>query len=292
MKKWMILLLLAALLMPAGCFAEENVYHLPVDFSAGPRANPDCYTKETYEDESLSVRMETRDIDRVRYSIAWIKVKSPTQLRTHTAGKPNEVVADRPSRMARRQNAVVAINGDFYVQRKDGLIYRQGVPFRYELNEEKDALVIDENGDLHNFVGTKADEILAFLKEGHQIINAFTFGPTLIKNGEIMPMPETYRTRFDSTVRAPRMVIAQVGPLEYVFVEAQGRNDESIGVTTDQMALFMKDLGVKEAYCLDGGNSCVMTFNGRYYDSNYTDSEREQSDIIYVVSAVPEETWQ
>ena len=291
MKKLLVLLLLAALSLP--CCLAEDVYHLPVDFSAGPKANPDCYTsKETYEDESLSVKMETRDIDRVRYSIAWIKVKSPTQLRTHTAGKPNEITADRPSRMARRQNAVVAINGDFYVQRKDGLIYRQGVPFRYILNEEKDALVIDENGDLHNFVGTKADEILAFLKEGHQIINAFTFGPTLIKNGEIMPLPSTYLTRFDSTVRAPRMVIAQMGPLEYVFVEAQGRNDKSIGVTTDQMAVFMKELGVKEAYCLDGGNSCVMTFNGRYYDSNYSESERDQSDIIYVVSAVPEETWQ
>lgn len=291
MKKLLVLLLLAALSLP--CCLAEDVYHLPVDFSAGPKANPDCYTsKETYEDESLSVKMETRDIDRVRYSIAWIKVKSPTQLRTHTAGKPNEIVADRPSRMARRQNAVVAINGDFYVQRKDGLIYRQGVPFRYILNEEKDALVIDENGDLHNFVGTKADELVAFLKEGHQIINAFTFGPTIIKNGEIVPMPETYQTRFDSTVRAPRMVIAQMGPLEYVFVEAQGRNDKSIGVTTDQMAVFMKELGVKEAYCLDGGNSCVMTFKGRYYDSNYSESERDQSDIIYVVSAVPEETWQ
>lgn len=280
-------------MLPAPGIAEDTVYHLPVDFSAGPKANPDCYTsKETYEDESLSVRMETRDIDRVRYSIAWIKIKSPTQLRTHTAGQPNEIVAERPSRMARRQNAVVAINGDFYVQRKDGLIYRQGVPFRYELNEEKDSLVIDENGDLHNFVGTKADEILAFLKEGHQIINAFTFGPTLIKNSEIMPLPDTYQTRFDSTVRSPRMVIAQMGPLEYVFVEAQGRNDESIGVTTDQMAVFMKELGVKEAYCLDGGNSCVMTFSSRYYDSNYAGSEREQSDIIYVVSAVPEDTWQ
>ncbi|MBQ6950873.1 MAG: phosphodiester glycosidase family protein [Clostridia bacterium] len=82
------------------------------------------------------------------------------------------------------------------------------------------------------------------------------------------------------------------GPLKYVFVEAQGRNDESIGVTTDQMAVFMKELGVKEAYCLDGENSCVMTFNSKYYDSNYAGSKREQSDIICMVSAVPEDTWQ
>ena len=54
----------------------------------------------------------------------------------------------------------------------------------------------------------------------------------------------------------------------------------------------MHSLGVQQAYLMDGGNSCVMLFNGRYYDSNYKESEREQSDIIYVVSAVPEDTWQ
>lgn len=292
LKKLTIVLMLVALLLPCVCTADETVYHLPVDFSAGPKPNPAAYGTESYEDESLSVRMETRDIDRVRYNLAWIKIKSPTQLRTAIAGKPNEVVADRPSRMARRQNAVVAINGDFYTQRRDGLIYRQGTPFRYELNEEKDALVIDENGDFHIFVATQAEELLAFLKSGRQIINAFTFGPAIVKDGEILPLPETYVTRFDNTVRAPRMAVAQIGPLEYVFVEAQGRNDESIGVTSDDMAIFMHSLGVQQAYLMDGGNSCVMLFNGRYYDSNYKESEREQSDIIYVVSAVPEDTWQ
>ena len=299
MKKFLVWLMLLCLLLPAAGAEEAAaqteeaaVWHLPVDFSAGPKANPENYTKDTYEDESLSVRMETRNIDRVRYSIAWIKVKGPTQLRTYTAGKPNEVRLARPSRMARNQNAVVAINGDYYVERKDGLIFRQGVSYRYLLNEEKDSLVIDENGNFHNFVGSKADEILAFVKEGHQIVNAFTFGPSLVKNGEILPLPDTYLTRFNSTTRNPRMVIAQMGPLEYVFVEAQGRNDVSRGVTMEQMAQFMYDLGAIEAYNLDGGNSCVMTFNGKYYDSNYAGSERDQSDVIYVVSAVPEDTWQ
>ena len=35
-----------------------------------------------------------------------------------------------------------------------------------------------------------------------------------------------------------------------------------------------------------------MTFNSKYYDSNYAGSKREQSDIICMVSAVPEDTWQ
>ncbi|MBQ7139172.1 MAG: phosphodiester glycosidase family protein [Clostridia bacterium] len=287
MKK--LLSLLLCLLMTGCAMAEE--FSLPVDFTGGYKPDPNGYTEFSYEDASLSVQMEVRDIDGVRYDIAWIKVASPTQLRTAIAGEPNQVVAEKPGRMAREVNAVVAINGDFYTQRQDGLIYRQGQAFRYLLNPEKDILVIDDLGDLHVFLNgeNQTSELLAFLQSGRTIINAFTFGPAIVKDGKALPMPATYQTRFDSALRAPRTVIAQTGPLEYVFVEAEGRVKHSKGVTTDQMGDFMVTLGVETAYCLDGGNSSIMLFNGRYFDANYAESEREQSDIIYVCSAVPNE---
>ena len=295
MKKLLLLLLCLCMIAPA--MAEGTGYALPVDFSGGYKTPEANYTQDTYEDASLSVRMEKRDIDGVRYDIAWIKVASPTQLRTAVAGAPNEVVTKMPGAMSRSLNAVVAINGDFYTQRKDGLIYRQGVPFRYDLNHRKDVLVIDEKGDLHVFLANeeRTQEMMDFLSAGHTIINAFTFGPALVKNGEFLPIPKSYSERddgtdrglFDSCLPSPRMVIAQTGPLEYVFVEAEGRNAVSKGVTTDQMGQFMMTLGVETAYCVDGGNSCIMFFHGKYYDSNYKESEREQSDIIYVCSAVP-----
>nr|MBR4280326.1 phosphodiester glycosidase family protein [Clostridia bacterium] len=286
MKK--LLLLLVCLLMTGCALAEE--FSLPIDFSGGYEPDPNGFTKDSYEDASLSVKMEKRDIDKVRYDIAWIKVASPTQLRTAIAGKPNQITAEKPTRMSRKNNAVVAINGDYYVQRKDGLIYRQGQAFRYILNPEKDILVIDDLGDLHVFLGgeNQTNELLAFLQSGRTIINAFTFGPAIVKDGKALPMPDTYQTRFDSAIRAPRTVIAQIGPLEYVFVEAEGRVAHSKGVTTNQMGEFMVSLGVQTAYCLDGGNSSIMLFNNKYYDSNYAAAERPQSDIIYVCSAVPD----
>ena len=284
MKK---LLMLFCLILALPVLAEE--FSLPIDFSGGYKPDQANYTKDSYEDASLSVKMEKRDIDGVRYDIAWIKVASPTQLRTAIAGEPNEIIAEKPGRMARKVNAVVAINGDFYVQRKDGLIYRQGQAFRYILNPEKDILVIDDLGDLHVFLNgeNQTAELLAFMQSGRTIVNAFTFGPAIVKDGQALPIPDTYLSRFDSNVRAPRTVIAQIGPLEYVFVEAEGRVAHSKGVTTDQMGEFMVSLGVQTAYCMDGGNSSIMLFNGRYYDANYAESEREQSDIIYVCSAVP-----
>ena len=287
MKK---LLSLFFCLLLTGCALAED-FSLPIDFSGGYKPDPNGYTENSYEDASLSIKMEVRDIDGVRYDIAWIKVASPTQLRTAIAGEPNQVVAEKPGRMARRVNAVLAINGDFYTQRQDGLIYRQGQAFRYILNPEKDVLVIDDLGDLHVFLGNEnqTSELLSFLQSGRTIINAFTFGPAIVKDGVALPMPATYQTRFDSAIRAPRTVIAQIGPLEYVFVEAEGRVKHSKGVTTDQMGEFMVTLGVQTAYCLDGGNSAIMLFNGRYFDANYAESEREQSDIVYVCTAVPNE---
>ena len=296
MKKiWMALVLFC--LLCSFALAEEAEYSLPIDTFGGYVPSPAGFTDSSYEDESLSIHLEKRDVDGVRYDIAWIKVKSPTQLRTAVAGAPNQVVAEKPGKMGRQVNAVLVINGDFYTQRKDGLIYRQGIPFRYALNPRKDVLVIDEAGDLRVFLGSEnqAQELVDFLQEGHTIINSFTFGPAIVKDGEALPLPESYRKRddgepnglFDSAIRSPRMVIAQVGPLEYVFVEAEGRNAISKGVTTDQMGEFMVTLGVQTAYCLDGGNSTIMLFNGKYYDSNYPDSERPQSDIIYVCTAVP-----
>ncbi len=297
MKKTLLCLVLClCFALPA--FAESTPYQLPVDFSGGYKAPDENYTQDTYEDESLSVRMEKRDIDGVRYDIAWIKMASPTQLRTAVAGQPNEVVTKMPGSMSRALNAVVAINGEFYTQRKDGLIYRQGVPFRYDLNHRKDILVIDEAGDLHVFLAndSRTQEMMDFLQAGHAIVNAFTFGPALVKDGQFLPIPESYSVRddgtarglFDSCLPSPRMVVAQTGPLEYVFVEAEGRSAISKGVTTDQMGQFMVSLGVQTAYCVDGGNSCIMFFHGKYYDSTYKENEREISDIIYVCSAVPD----
>ena len=285
MKK---LLMLFCLILALPVLAEE--FSLPIDFSGGYKPDQANYTKDSYEDASLSVKMEKRDINGVRYDIAWIKVASPTQLRTAIAGEPNEIIAEKPGRMARKVNAVVAINGDFYVQRKDGLIYRQGQAFRYILNPEKDILVIDDLGDLHVFLNgeNQTTELLAFMQSGRMIVNAFTFGPAIVKDGQALSIPDTYLSRFDSNVRAPRTVIAQIGPLEYVFVEAEGRVAHSKGVTTDQMGEFMVSLGVQTAYCMDGGNSSIMLFDGKYFDANYAASEREQSDIIYIATAVPD----
>ena len=173
MKRLICLLLLC--LIPAIAAGETagNKYDLPIDIAMGGcTPNPACFSEDGYEDDSLTVRAEVRDVDGVRYDIVWVTVKSPTQLRTAIAGKPNSLTTMLPTKMAKAKNAVAAINGEFFVQRtRDVLVYRQGVMFRNEADPKKDVLVIDDKGDFHIFTSeNKAEEIEEFVNHGGVII--------------------------------------------------------------------------------------------------------------------------
>lgn len=283
---FLLALLMLVSVLPA--HAQGNPYDLPISLTPGYEANPACFIEDGYEDDSLSVRMEKRRLKDLTVDIAWIKVKSPTQLRTAIAGTPNSMQEDKPGTLVRAANAVVAINGDMYSRRK-GMLYRMGVALKQTESPEKDSLFIDENGDFHVFINSDPKEMVEYLKAGHQMINTFSFGPAMVVDGQVQTIREDYW--FECLTRAPRVVIGQIDTLSYVFVEAEGRNKESRGFTMQQMADFMGTLGVKTAYNLDGGNSATMFFNRTYYDWHYTDAERRASDIIYVCSAVDPATW-
>lgn len=283
--------LAAALLLAALATAAlaEQPFDLPISLTPGPEANPACYTENGYEDESLSVRMEKIRLPRTTVDLAWIKIKSPTQLRTAIYGKPGDVYNKEPGRLVRASNAVVAINGDKLTERKHGLIYRMGVMLQQTASPEKDTLIIDENGDFHAFIKSNPKEMAAFLKQGHTIVNSFCFGPAMVVNGEAQTIG---KYDFECETEAPRTILCQVGPLEYLFVEIEGRSRHSKGMTMQDAANYVATLGVQTAYNLDGGNSSIMFFNRKYYDEHYTGSERKISDIVYVCSAVDPAAWE
>ncbi len=291
MKKLLGILLLAAVMCAccAGAAGEatDDPYALPLDISVGGfPPDPACVTEDGYEDESITVRKELMRYNDVNFLVVWVTIKSPTQLRTVCAGVPNENKTARPSRMAKARNAVFAINGEYYIQRdRDIFVYRQGEMYRKDPDPLKDILIIDENADFHLLTSEdKQAEIDDFLQSGHQIINAFSFGPALVKDGEMCNVREDYF--FDGKAKLARMAIGQVGPLSYVAVVCQGKDLSSLGCNHRQMAEFMATLGLQSAYNLDGGLSCVMVLNGKLIGWTMPDNEREQSDIIYFASAV------
>ncbi|NLX82304.1 MAG: phosphodiester glycosidase family protein [Clostridiales bacterium] len=284
MKKLVALAILLCLLPLAGLGGQE--YHLPLDLNlGGSLPNPAGFTAQGYEDESISLSIETRDFEKnVRAYIVRVTVKSPTQLHTAIARKPNDNWVARPLLMAKAKNAVFAINGECYVQRtRDSFVYRQGQVIRNKPDPMKDVLVIDEQGDFHVFVSQEKDEeIHQYLASGGTIVNAFSFGPALVIDGKVVTTREDYY--FNPKEKLPRSVIAQTGPLSYMFVEIEGARGDCF--THQQMADFMGELGVVTAYNLDGGQSSVMVFNNKFLDRNTSNTERDQSDIIYVASSI------
>lgn len=283
----LLILLLSLPGFPALAGEADDPYALPLDITVGGFApNPACVTADGYADESLTVRKEMITYNKVVFHVAWVTVKSPTQLRTAVAGKPNEKKINLPSRMAKARNAVLAINGEYYTQRtRDVLIYRQGVMYRNEPDPQKDVLIIDAKGDFHIFTSRdKQKEIAQYQKDGGTIVNAFSFGPALVLDGKTVTISPDYY--FQGDVFKARTAIGQVGKLSYVFVRCEEPNKRSKGCTHQMMADFMGTLGIQCAYNLDGGKTSVMLLNGKYADNTSRSSEREQSDIIYVVTAV------
>ena len=279
MKRFLALFLALLLCCTTGSAFGENEYDLPLDIEFENYApKEENFTETEYHDDSLDVVIEYINYDSIKCYVARIKVKSPTQLRTATAGLPNQDVIVLPSVMDEALNAVVTINGDYYTHMaRDSYIYRQGVMYRDKPDYRRDSLLIDDKGDFHIFrCPTNVEEVPAF--EG-TVINSFSFGPALIIDGETQPFREDYFVG-TPTEWEWRTFIGQDGPLSYVFVVMQGCSVREAG-------RFAEYLGLQNAYTLDGGNSSVMLFHHKYVGDKNPDREREQSDIIYVVTAVP-----
>lgn len=299
-------------LFPSACAeeAEEQVhYELAYDFEPAPKPDAAGYTETGYQDASISVTMETREKDGVIWRIAYVEIQDPSQIRIALAGgfsKNGKYTSTRTATvktMAQKSNAIVALNGDYFAddQVKRSFEFRMFQPVNKsvpKINKTKDILIIDENGDFHTFiksqgitVGKKAklndslqDNITVEGLEG-RILHAFTFGPALVKEGELLQVDTGYG--YNPNGREPRSAIGQLGPLSYVMVVAEGRGD-SVGVTHQELADFMFMLGCQEAYNLDGGGTAAMYYQGEYYN-DLGGSERSVSDIIYFASAVTEE---
>jgi exopolysaccharide biosynthesis protein len=80
--------------------------------------------------------------------------------------------------------------------------------------------------------------------------------------------------------------------LSYVMVIADNESgSDEQGVTHQELAQFMQELGCREAYNLDGGNSAVLMYNGNMLN-NKKGRERDVTDMIYFATAVPPEEWE
>ena len=189
-------------------------------------------------------------------------------------------ITDTTSDMAEENNAVLAINGDYYGARQSGYVIRNGVVYRNQGSNGED-MVISKDGSL-SFVSesdTTTDSLIQ--KQAWQVLS---FGPVLVENGEVAV------TENDEVGMAmasnPRTAIGTVAKNHYLFVVSDGRTSESAGLSLYELANFMKSLGATNVYNLDGGGSSTMVFQGEVVNNPTTNgnkiSERAVSDILYI----------
>mgnify|MGYP000535068900 CR=1 FL=1 len=243
-------------------------------------------TDTSYKDDNIQITIDTvREYDTTVY-IADIQVLDIKYLKAAFASSTyGRNIKDTTSNIAEDNNAILAINGDYYGFRDYGFVLRNGVLYRDTADttgdEGSEALVIDSDGDF-SIVDESQTDIQDLVDQN--IWQMFSFGPTLINNGEISV---TASSEVGKSMNSnPRTAIGQISALHYIFVVSDGRTSASSGLTLLELALIMYDKGCTLAYNLDGGGSSTIWFNGEVVNNPTTNgdtiSERSVSDIVYI----------
>ena len=235
-------------------------------------------TNTTYDDGNINIKInEYYEYDTHIY-IADIKINNPSLLKTafakNTFGKN---ITEKTSEIAKNNNAIIAINGDYYGVQQKGYVLRNGVIYRKKSKNNED-LVIYKDGSFEIFKegNTSLDELLS-----RGAYNVFAFGPGLIKDGNIS-VGEKSKVRKEQNSN-PRTAIGLIDINHYVFVVSDGRTKESKGLSLYELAAFLNKFNIKYAYNLDGGGSSTLYFNNNVINKPSNNNiERSVSDIIYV----------
>ena len=252
--------------------------------AASKAAETATVTDTSYSDDNISVTLTEKTVSNTQVYIADVTVSSSEYLKTAFAQNTygNNVTA-KTSETAANNNAILAVNGDYYGANTTGYVIRNGVVYRDTVQEDS------SNGDLAiykdgSFKIIYEDQVSAdqLVKDG--VVNLLAFGPSLVENGEIAV--DTNSEVGQSMSSNPRTAIGIIDENHYIIIVSDGRTSESEGLSLYQMAEIMKSYGVKTAYNLDGGGSSTLYFNGQVINKPTTNgntiSERSVSDIVYI----------
>lgn len=186
---------------------------------------------------------------------------------TKENSKKNKTFLSKPLTIYKNNEAVFAISDDFFGSRlldkkKAGIVIRNGKIWSESTqpgNGKKwpalDVLAQFADGTWKTFE-SDAHTAQEYLDMG--VVSTYAFGPILVENGQVSEDMKNWK----DTEKAPRLALGIAADGTLVAVDALGRRKDSTGVTVARMASKMVELGVKDAFNLDGGNTTCMIFMG------------------------------
>lgn len=243
------------------------------------------YGIQYYQDPSILAITWKNVVQNTMYTFSEIKIADASQFRRYLAG--GEYGSGKlyyATDMASTVHAVVAISGDYFEYRNNGVIVYDGKVRR--VGSGADTCYIDRNGDmiftkLH--ASMNADSANRFVEEKN-ILFSLAFGPVLVENGQLndvggYPLGEV-------NYAFPRAALCQMDDLHYLLITANTEGDARAGTTMYAFAQQVYATGCKMAYALDGGQTAALVMDNVLVNSVYRGYQRKISDIIYFATAV------
>ena len=232
-------------------------------------------TENSYSSPDISITVTEETLGRITYYLADIYVRDITCFQSALARNTyGSGFRDSISDMALLNNALLAINGDYYGNTNEGVVIRNGVIYRAN-RTNCDVCVLYYDGTMRVMPGASFSVEDAIQDGAWQ---AWTFGPALLDtDGHVL-------TAFASSNRIisanPRTAIGYYEPGHYCMVVVDGRG-ESAGITLPALSQLFHDLGCAAAYNLDGGNSSVMVWQSAVINDP-SGGGRESSDALLI----------
>ncbi|MDK2931606.1 MAG: hypothetical protein PWR07_1737 [Bacillota bacterium] len=224
-----------------------------------------------------------------------VDLKDPAiSVRPVLAGKDGAPGLARVSELVAREGAIAGVNGVFYAADGtplglvviDGQMKAPPVLNRTALGITSDGTVLIDNVSMDEG-GNLVPDWRAL-----GVVHAIGGGPRLVKDGKVHITSGEERFKADVAVgRAPRTAAGVTFDGKLLLVAVTGRQAyHSIGVTLEELANLMIELGAKDAMNLDGGGSSTMVVRDYVMNTPSDGRERRVADAILIFSSLPQPT--